>query len=92
MKQHHWLVLGVLVYVAYRFNQSRQGTTALDRTYAAEAASIAAMNGTNFTRSLWDPVSGQPTYMFGTVPVASGTSQYFKTMGPAVPDSIYGHM
>lgn len=93
MKQHHWLLLGLLVYGVYRFNKSQQGTTALDSTYAKEAASIASMNGTNFTRSLWDPVSGQPAYMFGTVPVPSGTDQYFKTMGPELPaSSIYGHM
>lgn len=92
MKNEHLLVLAVVVYGLYRYSRSHQATTALDKTYATEASSIAAMDGTNFTRSLWDPVSGQPAYMFGDVPVQSGTAQYFRTMGPQLPASIYGHM
>jgi hypothetical protein len=92
MKNAHWIVLGLAVWGIYRFNKSHEGVSAIDSTYATEAASVAAMDGTNFTRSLWDPVSGQPAYMFGTVPVQSGTAQYFRTMGPALPTSIYGHM
>lgn len=92
MKNHHWIVLGLIVYGVYRFNKSQQGTSALDKTYANEAATLSAMDGTNFTKSLWDPVSGQPAYMFGTVPVQSGTAPYFKTMGPQSSASIFGHL
>jgi hypothetical protein len=93
MKTEHWIVLGLVVWGVHRYNQSHQGQGGLDKAAATEAAAISAMDGTNFTQSLWDPVSGQPAYMFGTVPVPSGTDQYFKTMGPQLaPGSIFGHM
>lgn len=92
MKNHHWILLGLLVYGAYRLNRSQQGDTALQRSLASESASLLAHDGTNWTQSLWDPVSGQPAYMFGAVPVQSGTDPYFKTMGPQMPASMFGHM
>lgn len=92
MKNEHWILLGLLVWGVYRYNQSHQGQGGLDRATATEAAAMSAMDGTNFTRSLWDPISGQPAYMFGNVPVQSGTDPYFRTMGPMMaPASIFGH-
>lgn len=92
MKEHHWIVLGVLVYTAYRWNQSQSGTNALAKAYANEAAALKAMDGTNFTQSLWDPVSGQPAYMFGTVPVPSANDVYMKAIGAPMSSSVFGHM
>ena len=89
MKKEHWLLLGLAVWCVYKWDRSQQGTSALDTSYANEAATLSTADGTNWTQSLWDPTSGQPAYMFGTVPVPSGTDQYLRTMGPA---SIYGHM
>lgn len=92
MKNEHWIVLGLLVWGVYRYNRSHQGQSGVDKATATEAAAIRSMDGTNFTQSLWDPVSGQPAYMFGTVPVPSGTDPYFRTMGPMLPRaSIFGH-
>lgn len=93
MKNEHWIVLGLIVWGVHRYNRSHQGVSAIDKTAATEGAAIGAMDGTNFTRSLWDPVSGQPAYMFGTVPVPSGNDAYFRTMGPQIiPASVFGHM
>jgi hypothetical protein len=32
------------------------------------------MHGTNFTNSVWDPVSGQPAYQFGAIDAPGGAA------------------
>lgn len=74
MTNKELLLIALVVYVGYRYQRSHSGMSAVDSVYAREAATFATMDGTNFTRSVWDPVNGQPGYMFGTVPAQGGLS------------------
>jgi hypothetical protein len=88
MTNKELLLLALVIYVGYRYQRSHSGTSAVDNVYAREAAMFATMDGTNFTRSVWDPVNGQPGYMFGTVPAQGGLS----TQALALGSNVFGHM
>lgn len=89
MTNKELLLLALVIYVGYRYQRSHNGTSVVDQVWMREAANIGAMNGTNFIQSVWDPVSGQPGYMFGAVPAPGGTA-----VTPNAPQysSIFGHM
>lgn len=90
MKIDHLLILAAGVYLVYRYQNSHNGQSAIDRVVARESTQIAGMNGTNFTNSYWDAASGQPGYMFGPLLVPGGTA----VMNPAAQTSgtIFGHL
>jgi hypothetical protein len=78
MKITHFLLLAVaLVWFDKRHVNAMNNQSPVDRVWNTEAATFGQMNGTNFTNSVWDAQSGQPGYMFGTVPAPGGTA----TMG-----------
>lgn len=77
MKTDHLIALFVVLWAWDRHNRSAAGPSAWSAAQAAfqrEEANFSAMEGTNFTNSLWDPVSGQPAYMFGTIDAPGGDS------------------
>jgi hypothetical protein len=90
MKIDHLLLIAGGIYLAWRYQNSHHGQSAIDRVMARESGAIAGMNGTNFTQSNWDALSGQPGYMFGPLLVPGGTA----VMNPAAQTSgsIFGHM
>lgn len=71
-KKIEWLVFVAALWAWDRHNRSQMGGSAIDRMVRIEGGQLAAMNGTNFTASLWDPVSGQPAYMFGAIDAPGG--------------------
>jgi hypothetical protein len=74
MKISHFLILAVvLAYLDKRSSAANQ-LSPVDSAYQREVAQFGAMQGTNFTNSVWDSASGQPGYMFGTVPAPGGAS------------------
>ncbi|WP_250479013.1 MULTISPECIES: hypothetical protein [unclassified Caballeronia] len=89
MHTKEFLLLAAVIYVGWRYQRSHSGCSAIDRVYASEAASFNSLVGTNFTNSLWDSASGQPSYMYGAVPTAvqGGLSVQANTGG-----SIFGHV
>ncbi|CAG4928245.1 hypothetical protein [Paraburkholderia saeva] len=89
MTNKELMVLALVVYVAYRYQRSHSGTSAVDKVYATEANTFATMDGTNFINSVWDSTNGQPGYMFGTVPAPGGLAV---TPGQPQYSSIFGHM
>lgn len=88
MKTDHLIALFAVLWAWDRYNRSHTGMAAIDSAYANEVTHFAAMEGTNFTNSYWDPVSGQPTYMFGTVPAPGGAA----VMGNQSMTGIFGHL
>jgi hypothetical protein len=90
MKTSHLLLIAGGVYLAYRYQNSHHGQSAVDRVVARESGVIAGLNGTNFTNSYWDAASGQPGYMFGPLLVPGGTA----VMKPADwnTGAVFGHM
>ncbi|MBR8254347.1 MULTISPECIES: hypothetical protein [Burkholderia] len=91
MKTDHLIALFVVLWAWDRHNRSAAGPSAWSAAQAAfqrEEANFAAMEGTNFTQSLWDPVSGQPAYMFGTIDAPGGDS----VAGPQSYSGVFGHM
>ncbi|PMS38471.1 hypothetical protein [Trinickia symbiotica] len=74
MKAEHWIALILVLYVADRYNRSHYGMSAVDAATQAELSNFAAMEGTNFTNSVWDPLSGQPAYQFGTISAPGGAA------------------
>lgn len=89
MTNKELLLLALVIYVGYRYQRSHSGSSAIDNVYAREAAMFSSMDGTNFTRSVWDSTSGQPGYMWGTVPAQGGLST--QSGGDAY-STIFGHM
>lgn len=87
MKTNHMIALFVVLWAWDRYNRSHSGVSAIDSAYNVEQNNFAAMEGTNFTNSVWDPVSGQPGYMFGDVPAPGGRA----VMGNLDPSGIFGH-
>jgi len=90
MTNKELLLLALVVYVGYRYQRSHSGTSAVDSVYAREAGTFANMDGTNFTQSVWDSVSGQPGYMFGTVPAQGVLSTQWRPV--MLGGSTFGHM
>ncbi|MFM0741792.1 hypothetical protein PQQ51_31565 [Paraburkholderia xenovorans] len=90
MTNKELLLLALVVYVGYRYQRSHSGTSAIDSVYAREASQFATMDGTNFTRSVWDSTSGQPGYMWGTVPAQGGLSTQAIPM--QLTGNVFGHM
>jgi len=88
MTNKELLLVALVVYVGWRYQRSHAGTSAVDGVYAREAATFANMDGTNFTNSVWDATSGQPGYMFGTVPAPGGLATYRATTGGL----MFGHV
>jgi hypothetical protein len=88
------LLVALVVYVGYRYQRSHSGSSAVDNVYAREAMQFRNMDGTNFTRSVWDPVNGQPGYMWGTVPAQGGLSTQASNLmiGGGASASVFGHM
>ncbi|RQQ65543.1 hypothetical protein [Burkholderia stagnalis] len=90
MNTKDFLFLGAVIYIGWRWQRSHSGVSAVDKAYATDAAQFAGMAGTNFTNSVWDAASGQPSYMYGTVPAPGGLSV---TPGaPVFRASIFGHI
>jgi hypothetical protein len=96
MTNKEFLLLGLVIYLGYRYQRSHSGTSAVDTVYSREAAGFANMDGTNFTQSVWDATSGQPGYMWGTVPAQGGLSTYGSIPAPDVnymqAPTIFGHV
>jgi hypothetical protein len=94
MTNKELLLVALVVYVGYRYQRSHRGSSAVDNVYAREAAMFATMDGTNFTQSVWDPVNGQPGYMFGTVPAQGGLSTQTGNLmiGGGASASVFGHL
>jgi hypothetical protein len=69
-----WLGLGLLVLLMWKRSDSGGSIDAVQQMANQEAATLAALGGTNWTQSIWDSVNGQPGYMFGTVPVPTTDS------------------
>lgn len=88
MTNKELLLVALVIYVGYRYQRSHSGTSAVDSVYAREANQFANMDGTNFTQSVWDAQSGQPGYMWGTVPAPGGMATYRTTTGGL----SFGHM
>lgn len=89
MSHKDFLFLGLVIVLGYRYSRSHQSVSAIDYAYNQDAAQFAQMAGTNFTQSLWDPVNGQPAYMWGAVPVAAQGGLSVQT---AYGGSVFGHM
>lgn len=91
MKTSHMIALFVVLWAWDRHNQS-QSAPPVNTAINTELGNFTTMQGTNFTNSVWDPVSGQPAYQFGTVNAPGGTATY-PTTG-LVPDysGAFGHM
>lgn len=87
MKTTHLIGLFVVLWAWDRYNQSHNGMSAIDASVARESANFAGFQGTNFTNSVWDPLSGQPSYQFGTInaPGGAGITQPSFT-------GAFGHM
>jgi hypothetical protein len=96
MTNKELLLVALVVYAGYRYQRSHRGTSAVDGVYAREAATFANMDGTNFTQSVWDATSGQPGYMFGTVPAQGGLSTYGSIPAPNInvmqAPTVFGHL
>jgi len=88
MSRNHWIVLAIALCVIDRYNRSHAGTSAIASVAQNEMANFAAFNGTNFTNSVWDPVSGQPAYQFGEIDAPGGAS----VMGQQSFAGAIGHM
>ncbi len=91
MKTDHMIALFVVLWAWDRHNRSAGGPSAWSAAQDAfkkEEQNFAALEGTNFTNSLWDSASGQPAYMFGTIDAPGGDS----AMGPQSFTGVFGHM
>lgn len=88
MSKQHWIILALVLVVMDRYNRSHMGMSAIDTAEQTELANFAAFNGTNFTNSVWDPVSGQPSYQFGTIDAPGGAG----VMGDQSFSGAIGHM
>ncbi|SAK68286.1 hypothetical protein AWB76_04082 [Caballeronia temeraria] len=90
MSTKEFLFLGAVIYIGWRYQRSHQSRSAVDQAYLQDAQTFASMAGSNFTQSNWDPVSGQPTYMWGATPVAlQGGLSVQANSGVG---SIFGHI
>ncbi|WP_250479118.1 MULTISPECIES: hypothetical protein [unclassified Caballeronia] len=89
MKIEHFLLLAVALVWFDKRQQKANAIAPIDAAYAREAAQFAAMDGTNFTNSVWDATSGQPGYMFGTSVPAPGGASLGTTFDPYA--SYVGH-
>jgi hypothetical protein len=87
MNKKDFLFLGVVILLGWRYQRSHQSTSVVEQIYAGEAANFVTLAGSNFTQSVWDAQSGQPSYMWGTVPAQGGLSVQGGASG-----SIFGHM
>ena len=74
MKNDHLFALLVVLWLWDEYNKSHQGISAFDSAYKKELSNFQALEGTNFTNSVWDPVSGQPSYQFGVIDAPGGDS------------------
>lgn len=88
MKNNHLIALLVVLWAVDRYNRSHYGTSAIDTAYTNEVDNFTAMEGTNFTNSLWDPISGQPTYQFGSIDAPGGDG----VMGTPSYSGVFGHL
>lgn len=88
MKRDHLIALFVVLWAWDRYNRSHTGMSAIDTAYGIEMNNLAALEGTNFTNSLWDPVSGQPAYQFGAIDAPGGEG----VMGTPSYTGAFGHM
>jgi hypothetical protein len=90
MKIETFLLLAVALVWYERRQKALNAPSAVDAVYERERAQFAAMGGTDFTNSVWDATSGQPGYMFGTVPAPGGVSLGTATFDPYA--SYAGHV
>ncbi|MCX5545694.1 hypothetical protein M3A49_40835 [Paraburkholderia sp. CNPSo 3076] len=72
MSKLEWGVFIALMWAWDAHNRSQAGRSALGDAMQQEGVDWTAADGTNFTNSVWDPYSGQPTYMFGTINAPGG--------------------
>ncbi|MDR5739489.1 hypothetical protein [Caballeronia sp. LZ016] len=87
MTKKDFLFLGAVIYLGWLYQRSHSGTSALESAYQRELETFALNDGTNWTQSVWDASSGQPSYMFGTVPAQGGLSVQATGYG-----SVFGHI
>ncbi|MFX1803528.1 hypothetical protein PWR66_07730 [Paraburkholderia sp. A1RO-5] len=88
MKLEYWIAGAVLLWAWDAHNRSQQGNASYMTQFQQQVRNFQALEGTNFTNSLWDPVSGQPAYMFGTINAPGGDS----VMGTPSYTGAFGHM
>jgi hypothetical protein len=87
MNRNEFLFLGAVIYLGWRYRRSHHSTSAIDYAYNQDAQQFAQMAGSNFTQSVWDASSGQPSYMWGAVPAPGGLSVQGVGYG-----SVFGHI
>jgi hypothetical protein len=87
MNKWDFLALGAVIWIGYRYQRSHRSTSVVEQIYANEAQNFVGLAGSNFTQSVWDAQSGQPSYMWGTVPAQGGLSVQGGASG-----SIFGHI
>lgn len=90
MNKKEFLFLGLVIYLGYRYQRSHHSQSAVDYAYNIDAAQFAQLAGTNFTQSLWDSTNGQPSYMWGAVPVAAQGGLATQVGGSIA--NVFGHM
>lgn len=71
MKTSHLVAAFVVLWAWERYNK-QNAVQPYDAAFKQAMSNFQAMEGTNFTQSLWDPVNAQPSYMFGAVPIPGG--------------------
>jgi hypothetical protein len=88
MKTDHLIALFVVLWAVDAWSKSHAGTSAYDAQFKQNLANFQALEGTNFTNSVWDPVSGQPAYQFGSIYAPGGDG----VMGTPSYSGAFGHM